>query len=89
MYGAFLAGKLTGFIGVHEEGSMGMLEVFPEYRGRKIGKALETYLINLQLEQGMTPYGQVVEGNEISTQLQKSLGLCPAKTPVYWMESIE
>lgn len=89
MYGAFLTGKLAGFIGVHEEGSMGMLEVFPEYRGRKLGKALETYLINLQIEQGMTPYGQVVDGNEISTQLQKSLGLCPAKTPVYWMESIE
>lgn len=86
MYGAFLGEELAGFIGVHEEGSMGMLEVFPEYRGRKIGKALETYLINLQLEQGMTPYGQVVEGNGISMQLQKSLGLYPAKTPVYWME---
>lgn len=86
MYGAFFGEELAGFIGIHEEGSIGMLEVLEPYRGRKIGKALETYLINLQLEQGYTPFGQVVEGNEISTNLQKSLGLYFAKTLVYWME---
>lgn len=86
MYGAFLKEKLVGFIGVHEEGSIGMLEVFPEYRRRKIGKALETYMINQQLEQGYTPFGQIVEGNNASMLLQESLGLCFAKTEVYWLE---
>ena len=85
LYGAYYEGKLAGFAGMHTEGSLGMLQVFPEYRRRKIGRALETYMINLTLELGHTPYGQVVEGNEKSMGLQEALGLCFAKSPVYWM----
>ena len=86
LYGAFVEGEMAGFAGMHTEGSIGMLEVFPEYRRRKIGKALETYMINLSLEMGHTPYGQVVDGNEKSVYLQESLGLCFAKSKIYWME---
>ena len=86
MYGAFLGDELVGFIGTHGEGSIGMLEVFQEYRRRRIGKALETYMINLALEAGQTPFGQVAEGNEKSFRLQESLGLCLSKADVYWME---
>lgn len=86
MYGAFFDDELAGFVGMHTEGSVGLLEVFPEYRGRHLGKALETYMINLSLERGMTPYGQVVDGNAVSTKLQESLGLCFSKTMVYWLE---
>lgn len=86
MFGAFFDEELAGFVGMHAEGSIGMLEVFPQYRGRKIGKALETYLINLSLEYGFTPYGQAKEGNEASLRLQESLGLCFAKKKVYWLE---
>lgn len=32
MYGAFLGNRLSGFIGFHEEGSIGMLEVISEFR---------------------------------------------------------
>ncbi len=85
MYGAFIDGALAGFIGMHAEGSLGMLQVLPEYRGRKVGKALETYMINLSLEFGHTPFGQVKEGNEISTKLQESLGLYFSKSKVFWM----
>lgn len=85
MYGAFVGGGLAGFAGMHGEGSLGMLEVLPEYRGRHIGKALETYMINLSLERSMTPFGQVAVENEVSKNLQKSLGLCFSKQPVYWM----
>jgi len=86
LYGAYYEGELAGFAGMHTEGSLGMLQVFPEYRRKNIGRALETYIINLALELGYVPYGQVVEGNEKSMGLQKSLGLCFAKTPVYWMK---
>ena len=89
MYGTFLGDELVGFIGTHGEGSIGMLEVFPEYRRRKIGKALETYMINLALEAGQTPFGQVAEGNEKSMRLQESLGLCFSKADVYWMEKLK
>ncbi len=88
MFGAFIEGELAGFSGMHTEGGIGMLEVLPQYRGRYIGKALETYMINLSLERGMIPYGQVAEGNEVSRKLQESLGLCFSKTLVYWMEKM-
>ena len=86
LYGAFYEGELAGFIGTHTEGSIGMLQVFPEYRRRKIGKALQTYMVNQTLEAGHIPYGQVVEGNEASMNLQVSMGLCLAKSKIYWLE---
>ncbi len=85
MFGAFVYDSFVGYIGIHDDGSMGMLHVFDEYRGRKIGKALETYLINYALELGWIPYGQVVEGNEVSARLQGVLGLHMSKTPVVWI----
>ena len=87
IYGAFHDEQLAGFIGTHTEGSMGILEVFPEYRRQKVGKALETYLINQILEAAQIPYGQIKEGNVASMKLQEDLGLCFAKTKVYWMEN--
>lgn len=86
MFGAFVNDEFAGFIGMHEEGSVGLLEVIPKFRGRKIGKALETYMINYSLQQGMIPYGQVIKGNEVSIKLQESLGLYSAKSHVYWLE---
>ena len=86
MFGAYIDGALAGFAGMHAEGGLGLLEVLPQYRRRQIGRALETYLINLSLERGMTPYAQVAEENEASIRLQKSLGLSFSKQKVYWME---
>lgn len=85
MYGAFVENELAGFVGMHGEGSIGMLTVLPQYRRRHLGKALETYIINLSLEKGMTPFGQVAVENEASRKLQESLGLCFSKQPMYWM----
>lgn len=87
VFGAYLGDMPVGFAGIHREGSLGMLTVLPEYRGRKYGKALETYLINIMLEQGNTPFGQVEIHNENSRKLQESLGLYFSKTPVYFLES--
>lgn len=86
IYGAFFGEELAGFIGFHSEGSIGMLEVLPEYRGRHIATALATYMSNLSISRGMIPYGQVIEGNEISMNLQRSIGQCISGTPVFWME---
>ena len=88
LYGAFVEEKLAGFIGMHKEGGIGMLEVLPQFRGRGIAKALETYMINLLVEQGLTPYGQIVVDNQISEKLQESLGLYLSKTLVYWVGNV-
>ena len=91
MIGAFLGEALAGFVGQHEEGSMGLLEVLPEYRGRGIGKALLAAAVNWQLERGQVPYSQIVDGNEISYRLHRSMGFSiTPQVSVYWlMEPVE
>ena len=63
MYGMFIDGKPAGFIGMHAEGSLGLLEILPEYRRCRLAFALESYAINRMLEKGWTPYGQIILGN--------------------------
>lgn len=86
MYGIFVEGNLAGFIGEHDEGSMGMLEVFPAYRRRGLGLALESFQINRILEEGRIPYDQVIVGNEKSLSLQKKLGMTITKDTVTWLK---
>ena len=86
MYGAFLNDELAGFIGIHSADSIGMLRVFEQYRGRHIGRAMQTFIINKMLEMGYIPYGQFLIGDEGSERLQKSLGMYMSKTPVIWVD---
>lgn len=85
MYGIFEGTQLAGFIGMHKEGSIGMLEIFEKYRNKGYAKALESFYINLHLRNGWTPFGQVETGNEKSLKLQESLNLYPAKDMLYWL----
>lgn len=85
MFGIDENGGLAAFAGMHDEGSMGMLEVLPDYRRRGMGEALETFLIVRQLEKGWTPFCQIFEGNEPSLRLQKKLGLKLASGKLYWI----
>lgn len=85
MHGAFIEDELVGFIGCHDDGSIGMLEVSPNHRRQKIGKALEVYMINRGIELGWIPYGQVIEGNEASFALQDNLGLHTSKESIWWI----
>ena len=85
MLGAFVKDRLAGFIGVHTEGSMGMLEVFPDNRRQGLASALERGMIYLQMRRGWQPYCQVIVGNEASVALQKKLGLTMAGGHVCWL----
>ncbi len=85
MFGAFVNGNLAGFIGVHSEGSMGFLEVLPEYRRMGLGAALESYLVNLHLQKGWTPFCQIFADNEPSLRLQRKLGLEVSEEHMYWL----
>lgn len=85
VYGAFYEEKIVGFIANHEEGSIGMLYVLPEYRKRHVAMALETYCMNLAIERSEIPYGQIVLGNKPSISLQEKMGICFAKGTIVWM----
>lgn len=84
LYGAFIDGKLCGFIGSHEEGSIGMLEVLPQFRRRKIATHLIGRAVNEMLKKGLYAYGQIVEGNEPSIILQKGLGFEISREKICW-----
>ena len=85
MLGAEIGGRLAGFIGIHEEGAMGLLEVLPAFRRRGLAEALEAALIKRQLERGFLPYAQVKVGNAASMALQKKLGLTFDRRTLFWI----
>lgn len=85
LFGGFFEERLIGFIGLHLEGSMGMLEVLEPYRRRGFGAQLEAFLIGRLLERGRVPYAQIVEGNEKSLALQAKMGLTLAPGRVHWL----
>ncbi len=87
MYGAFVEDRLAGFIGLHDEGSMGLLYVEEEYRRRGLGASLEAYLINRQRELDWTPYCHIMENNRESLALQEKLGLYLSSGKLWWLRA--
>jgi len=85
MFGAFIDSKLCGFIGTHEEGSMGILEVLPAFRGLGIATVLQAVATNDALINNRYPYGQVKIGNEPSMNLQRKLGFEISANTIYWL----
>ena len=85
MYGAYDEQGLIGFIGCHNDGSMGFLFVEEPHRGKGIAVSLESFLINRQLERGYIPYCHVRKENTASLHLQEKLDLYRAGRPVWWV----
>lgn len=85
VYGGFVKGEIVGMIGLHYQGSMGLLEVKENYRRKGYGEIMEKFLINSQLEKGVIPYCQIIEDNSASLALQRKLGLDLSNNKLYWM----
>lgn len=77
-------GELAGFIGEHDEATMGMLEVFPEFRRRGYARELQGASINRLLAAGRVPCSQVALDNEASMALQRSTGMTRAAAVHAW-----
>jgi len=73
------------FIGLHDDFSMGMLFVLPEYRRMGWAERLERALTAKVLEMGELPYGHVFIDNENSLRLQEKLGFTRCSDKVFWM----
>ena len=80
----YLDGKPVCFVGLHSEGSMGLLTVLPEYRRRGFARQIYCTLINNQLQKHRLPYAQIYTDNENSLNLQKSLGFSFSCEPIRW-----
>ena len=85
MFGIFMQGSLAGFAGTHDERSMGLMEILPEYRRLGFAFALEAHLINHLLSIGRVPFGQISIHNEPSLRLQQKAGLTISPRVNCWM----
>jgi len=77
---------LAGFVGIHAEGSCGILFVDEKYRGMGIGASLEAFIINTVKNNGFIPFGQVVSDNTVSLHMQERFGLNISETPLWWLD---
>lgn len=82
--GAFRKDLCVGFIGTHEEGSMGLLVVLEAYRHQGIGESLLQHMIQLELSRGHCPYSQVVLNNQASLHLHHKYHFIQSTSPIYW-----
>lgn len=88
LWGGFRDLECVGFIGTHEEGTMGMLEILEKYRNRGYGRALEQLLANEYIKAGRFPYCHILEKNTASLNLQKSMGFWLSEDRrIYWFDS--
>ena len=85
VYGGFVGGEIVGMIGLHYQGSMGLLEVKPQHRRKGYGEIMEKFLINDRLAKGVIPYCQIIDDNSASLALQRKLGLDLSNNKLYWM----
>ncbi len=89
MFGAELAaeptGRLLGFIGTHDDGSIGLLEVAPDSRRMGVATALQAFMFDYHIKKGWIPYGQVYIDNDASFALQSSMGIAVSKQHIRWM----
>ncbi|HWQ05657.1 MAG TPA: GNAT family N-acetyltransferase [Feifaniaceae bacterium] len=86
MFGAFVRGQCAGFIGTHDELSIGLLYVLPAYRKLGLAYALEAVMVNHLLSIGRLPFCQVELQNAPSLALQKKLGFTLSDKVLYWLE---
>jgi ribosomal protein S18 acetylase RimI-like enzyme len=85
LFGGYKDGTLVGFIGNHLEGSIGILEVFPQYRRLGYGTVLVSYMVNQMLEKDLMPFAQAEVDNEKSLSMQKKLGFSISKDSLFWI----
>ncbi len=85
LFCAFSGEEFVGFSGNHLDGSLGLLDIFPEYQGRGYGEQLERFMINYILGKGDVPYGEIVLGNVPSENLQRKLGFEISDEVISWL----
>jgi tRNA (guanine37-N1)-methyltransferase len=85
LFGGYAGDSMVGFVGIHWEGSIGMLHVFEEHRRRRHGYAMEALMVNRLLSQGRRVYAQIYTDNEASIRLHHRLGMTLSPTPISWL----
>ena len=77
--------QFAGMIGLHSEGSIGMLEVLPAYRRKGYGAELEKAMIASRLRKGCIPFAHVYLSNAASLALQEHIGMACSEGTLTWL----
>ena len=83
IYGGYINNDICCSIGIHADGSIGMLVVLKNYRRQGYAIELERYLINTLIDRGHTPFSQIEYDNIASICLHKKLGFEISKDMLY------
>lgn len=87
LFGGYMGGEMAGFVGLHEEGTAGMLEVLPAFRRRGVGRALCRFIYRWMMERGLVPHAHIEADNEASLALQRQMGCVFSPPHIVWMEA--
>ena len=84
-YATFTGGELSGYIGRHDEGSIGILEIMPNFRRMGLGAFLVDYSVKKVREKGEPAYCHIFTGNEGSLKMHLKMGFTPCEKLVWWV----
>lgn len=84
VFAAEIGGEIAAFIGMHPDGSTGMLKVMQSFRRRGLGTEMEKYMHNVHIERGWVCYGHVFADNAASIAVQEKQGLEKSSDYLYW-----
>ncbi len=83
-YATYTGGEISGYIGRHDEGSIGLLEIMPKFRRKGLGAFLVDYSVKMVNEQGDIAYCNIETTNEKSLKMHLKMNFIPSDKFVYW-----
>ena len=83
-YATYTGGEISGYIGRHDEGSIGLLEIFPKFRRMGLGAFLVDYSVKMLTGSGEIAYCNIETTNEKSLKMHLKMGFVPSEKLVYW-----
>ncbi|MBQ3234873.1 MAG: GNAT family N-acetyltransferase [Clostridia bacterium] len=84
LLGGFIGGEICGFVGMHDELSVGLLQVLPKFKRRGIGSILLKTCVNYCIDNNFVPFCHVRSENFASIELHKKLNCKVYENNVFW-----
>ena len=83
-FATYTNGEISGYIGRHDEGSIGLLEIMPKFRRMGLGAFLVDYSVKTLLQNGEIAYCNIETSNQKSLNMHLKMGFVPSDKLVYW-----
>ena len=83
-YATYTGGEISGYIGRHDEGSIGLLEIMPKFRRMGLGAFLVDYSVKMVNGEGDIAYCNIEVSNEKSLKMHLKMNFTPSDKLVYW-----